>query len=47
MEHAQTKLKLNEVVDKLEEAMAEINNLREQVQQQKATHEKTYKLVSQ
>ncbi|XP_060565999.1 spermatogenesis-associated protein 24-like [Ruditapes philippinarum] len=41
MEHAQTKLKLNEVVDKLEEAMAEINNLREQVQQQKVTHEKT------
>ncbi|XP_053378472.1 uncharacterized protein LOC128548104 [Mercenaria mercenaria] len=43
VEHAQTRLKLNEVVDKLEQAMTEMNNLQDQLQQQKIAHEKTRK----
>lgn len=40
VEHAQTRLKMKEVVDKLEEALGEITNLREQMQQQKQAYDK-------
>lgn len=40
VEHAETRLKLNEVVEKLEQALAEISNLRDQVEQQKVAQEK-------
>lgn len=42
MEHAQTRVRLNEVVDKLEEALSEVKNLQEQLLQQKAQYEKMY-----
>jgi len=42
VEHAQTRGRLNEVVDKLEEAVSQVKLLQEQLQHQQTLYEKMY-----